>query len=70
MMRGLNVHVLFRFSSSVINGKGDPFRVTNSDAVLINLLVERKFEIRVSSNLRREVGTEGPPWSRNGELAN
>lgn len=27
-------------------------------------------EIRVSSNLRREVGTEGPPWSRDGELTN
>ena len=36
MMRGLRVHVLFNFSCGVINCKGNPFRMTSSDAFVIN----------------------------------
>jgi hypothetical protein len=40
-MRGSRVHVLFRFSCGVINGKGRPLRMSSSDAFAVNVVVER-----------------------------
>lgn len=68
LMRDLKVHVLFRFSCGVINVKGNPSSYDQLRRLRDQRNGRANAEIRVSSNLRREVGTEGPSWSRNGEL--